>query len=555
MPQFARSKGGWSMSWASRRSSGPRSGVVRGLGGGAWATSDGPTARHSASSASRDTVRNRGMKSGVEKFDSKVGDGQHRGVARPRQLRAHLIVALGAACAAAPLVAQQDQRVVRGLAFEGNRAIDDYTLSTAIATSNSSFFASVWWLRWMGFLGEKRYLNEIELRRDVVRLLLLYRQSGYMGAVIDTLVRREGRDAFVTFRIYEGDPVRLRRFDLVGVEGILDTAQTKKSLPLRVGDPFNRMLLQASADTGLFRSVTVALADSTPPSAPGDTLVDAVVRLVEGPRHRARIGAGYGTIDCFRGQAGWSSLDFLGGARTLDLTGRVSKLGVGAPTDAGFRGNVCPALQGDATSDTLNYTIGVTVRQPTFFSPRHSASFGVFAERRSEFKVYTRQAVGANFGVTLNARRNVPVTLGYGYSLGRTTADPAVYCSVFRVCDERDRALLASRRPFAAVTVTAVRDQINSPLDPSEGSLVSVALMHASRLVGSDTLYDFNRGELEVSTYYPRGRRGVFAWRVRGGADPPARRLTPSGPEGGLVAPDPPLFAGGPHPPAGPPRQ
>src|SRR3989441_2591590 len=574
------------------------------------------------------------MESGVEKVDSGAGGSQHRRVGRPRQLRACVGLVLVAVLAAAPLplAAQQEQRVVRGLSFDGNRAIDNYTLSTAIATSNSSFFASVWWLRWMGFLGEKRYLNEIELRRDVVRLLLLYRQSGYMSAVIDTLVRREGRDAFVTFRIYEGDPVRLRRFDLAGVEGILDTAQTKKSLPLRVGDPFNRMLLQASADTilsrlknrgypyaevlrhfdvnagelradasleavpgprvrirevrivgterldtgtvrkllslrssdlfrqdrlyqsqrdlygtGLFRSVTVALADSTPPSAPGDTLVDAVVRLVEGPRHRARIGAGYGTIDCFRGQGGWSSLDFLGGARTLDLTGRVSKLGVGAPTDAGFRGNVCPALQGDATSDTLNYTIGVTVRQPTFFSPRHSASFGVFAERRSEFKVYTRQAVGANFGVTLNARRNVRVTLGYGSSLGRTTADPAVYCSVFRVCDERDRALLASRRPFAAVTVTAVRDQMNSPLDPSEGSLVSVALMHASRLVGSDTLYDFNRGELEVSQYHPLGRRGVFAWRFRGGAILPARRITLSGQSVRFVPPDQRFYGGGPN--------
>src|SRR3989441_7949320 len=239
MPQFARSKGGWSMSWASRRSSGPRSGVVRGLGGGAWATSDGPAARHSASSASRDTVRNRGMKSGVEKVDSKVGDGQHRGVARPRQLRAHLIVALGAACAAAPLVAQQDQRVVRGLAFEGNRAIDDYTLSTAIATSNSSFFASVWWLRWMGFLGEKRYLNEVELRRDVVRLLLLYRQSGYMSAVIDTLVRREGNDVFIRFRIMEGDPVRLERLRITRVGGIPGGGALKKGPPPAGGAPLH----------------------------------------------------------------------------------------------------------------------------------------------------------------------------------------------------------------------------------------------------------------------------------------------------------------------------
>src|SRR2546427_4935216 len=104
------------------------------------------------------------MESGVEKVDSGAGGSQHRGVGRPRQLRACVGLVLVAVLAAAPLplATQQEQRVVRGLSFDGNKAIDDYTLSTAIATSNSSFFASVWWLRWIGLLGEKRYFNELE---------------------------------------------------------------------------------------------------------------------------------------------------------------------------------------------------------------------------------------------------------------------------------------------------------------------------------------------------------------------------------------------------------
>src|SRR5256712_13832692 len=179
------------------------------------------------------------MESGVEKVDSGAGGSQHRGVGRPRQLRACVGLVLVAVLAAAPLplAAQQEQRVVRGLSFDGNRAIDDYTLSTAIATSNSSFFASVWWLRWIGFLGEKRYFNELEFRRDVVRLLLLYRQSGYMSAVIDTLVRREGNDGFIRFRIMEGDPVRLERLEVTGPANVLSAAALKKDPPLAVGPP------------------------------------------------------------------------------------------------------------------------------------------------------------------------------------------------------------------------------------------------------------------------------------------------------------------------------
>src|SRR5436853_3381421 len=568
------------------------------------------------------------MRSGVEKVDSVAGGSQHRGAARPRQLRALLPFLLVAACAAAPLAAQQE-RVVRGLAFEGNRAIDDYTLRSAIATSSSSVFASVWLLRWMG-LGEKRYFNELEFRRDVVRLLLLYRQSGYMNAVVDTVVRREAGDVHVLFRIYEGEPVRLTRLSLVGLDSLLDVVALKRTLPLQEGAPFNRMLFQASADTiadrlrnlgypyaqvlrnydvdatalkaeasleampgprarigrvvitgleqvdtgtvrkmlsvhppdlfrqdrvyqsqrdlygmGVFRSVNVVLADSAP--RPGDSTVTVLVRVAEGPRHRVRVGAGYGSLDCFRVQSGWTAYDFLGGARALDLSARVSKLGVGSPTDAGLRSNVCHFLHDDVTSDTINYNVGLTLRQPAFFSPRHTASLGVFAERRSEFKAYTRQAVGGNAVVTLNARRNVPVTLGYGISVGRTTADPAVYCSVFRVCDETDRGLLARSRRFGAVTVSGVRDRVNSVLDPSAGNLITASLMHASRLVGSDTLYEFNRGQFEVSNYYPLGRRGVLAWRVLAGTIVPARRIALAGQSVHFIPPDQRFYGGGPN--------
>src|SRR5881392_3815332 len=189
------------------------------------------------------------MWSGVEKVDSAGGGSQHRDAARLRQLRALRLTLLVAVFAAAPLAAQQEQqRVVRGLSFEGNHAIDDYTLSTAIGTSNSSWFARAFPIRLLG-LGAKRLFNEVEFRRDVVRLILLYRQSGFMNAVVDTLVRRKPRDVYLTFRIHEGEPVRVTRLDVKGVEGILDLKDLMSDLPLQVGDPFNRFLMQASADT------------------------------------------------------------------------------------------------------------------------------------------------------------------------------------------------------------------------------------------------------------------------------------------------------------------
>src|SRR2546426_11076555 len=71
--------------------------------------------------------------------------------------------------------------------------------------------------------------------------------------------------------------------------------------------------------------------------------------------------------------------------------------------------------------------------------------------------------------------------------------------------------------------------------------------MHASRVVGSDTLYEFNRGELEVSRYYPVGRRGVLAWRVRTGAIVPLRNVTVDTQSVQFVPPDQRVYGGGPH--------
>ena len=522
---------------------------------------------------------------------------------------------------------------MRGLSFVGNRAIDGYTLESAISTTKSSWWARVPLVRWIG-LGEKRYFDELEFRRDVVRLMLLYRQSGYMGAVIDTVVRRTPHDAYILFLIHEGEPVRVTRLDIKGLEGIFDVARLKRDLPLQVGDPFNRFLMQASADTivtrlhnngypyadvlrnfdseagllkaevaldvqpgrhmrvgevvihglhdvdtgtvrrvtsvrpgqtfhqdalyrtqrdlygmGVFSSVNVVLEDSLPPQTtdPADTTVRVLVQVAEGPRHQVRLGLGYASIECLRVQSGWASHDFFGGARTLDLSARVSKLGGGAPLESSGLKQFCNPFGAKWTFDTLNYSLGVTLRQPAFLSRTHTASIGFIAERRSEFNVYTREAIGGNADITFNTRGPLPVTLGYSYWVGRTFANTAgIYCRYLLVCDEASRKFLSERRHFGAVTATVVRDRVNNVLDPSEGSVATLTLLHASRFVGSDTLYEFNRGEVEVSKYYPIGRRTVFAWRVRGGTILP-RNVNLAGQNVAYVPPDQRFYGGGPN--------
>ena len=158
---------------------------------------------------------------------------------------------------------QPGQRVVRQLSFEGNRAIADEVLAAAIVTTNSSWFAHAFFFRWLG-LGAKRYFDEEEFRRDVVRLSVLYKRSGYPDAVIDTLVRRTPEDVYIAFKIHEGAPIRVTTLTITGLDSVPPRRRkgVLLDLPLQVGDPFNRFAMQATAD-----SITRRLRDRGYPSA------------------------------------------------------------------------------------------------------------------------------------------------------------------------------------------------------------------------------------------------------------------------------------------------
>ncbi|MBI2614803.1 MAG: BamA/TamA family outer membrane protein [Gemmatimonadetes bacterium] len=150
-----------------------------------------------------------------------------------------------------PLYAQsieEPRLVVRGLDFRGNHAIDGYTLRTSIATTESSWLVRFPLTSWIG-AGEKRYLDVTEFRRDLLRLVLLYRVSGYLQVRVDTIVRRSKDAARIQFLIREGPPVRVRSIDISGVEGIVPLRDLLHDIPLAVGHPFNRIRFEWAADT------------------------------------------------------------------------------------------------------------------------------------------------------------------------------------------------------------------------------------------------------------------------------------------------------------------
>ncbi|HEU4682310.1 MAG TPA: BamA/TamA family outer membrane protein [Gemmatimonadales bacterium] len=543
-------------------------------------------------------------------------------------VRCCMLLALGYSV---PLSAQEPQRVVRQLEFTENRAISDEVLAAAISTTNSSWFARGLF-RWLG-LGAKRYFDEQEFRRDVVRLGVLYKRSGYPDAVIDTVVQRTPEDVYITYAITEGRPIQVTSLSITGLDSLRPRWQqlAVQDLPLQQGDPFNRYIMQASADTitrrlrdhgyptaivftgfevntdariasvtmevdpgqraaigrirvvgaqridtslvrrllvarpgrrysqdelfqsqrNLYESDLFRFASVNIDSAgfqPGADSVPLLVQVNEGKFRRIRGGLGYATNDCFRGSLGWTSRNFLGGGRILDLTSRASKVGVGDPVNWGLDENICSASRNDTIgSAKVNFYLGASLRRPAFLSPNNALTLSVFGERRSEYKVYLRQETGVSVAFTRTTpRRRNPLSLTYTLSYGRTEATPQSFCSFFNACTTDVIEPLRQNRILATLTALGTFPRVNSQIDPTRGSFATAELTHSSKYIGSSSLQQFTRFVAGIAWYRPLSRDVVFSWRVRGGLIFSPSVDVASG-TGAFIPPEHRFYAGGPN--------
>ena len=127
---------------------------------------------------------------------------------------------------------------------------------------------------------------------------------------------------------------------------------------------------------------------SITPDSGSDSLVTLSVNLAEAAMHAARVGAGYGTLDCFHVTGEYTDYNFLNGARRLDVNTRVSKIGIGRPLN-GFSG-LCPTAKNDVFSNLLSYYMGATFRQPVLFGLRTVPTLTLYTQSVSEYNAYRR---------------------------------------------------------------------------------------------------------------------------------------------------------------------
>ena len=280
---------------------------------------------------------------------------------------------------------------------------------------------------------------------------------------------------------------------------------------------------------------------SITPDSNADTLITLNTSLAEAQMHAARVGAGYGTLDCFRVTGEFTDYNFLNGARRLDVSTRVSKIGIGRPLD-GTPG-VCPMAKKDVFSNRLNYYAGATLRQPVFLGLRAFPTITVYTQRVSEYNAYLRTTtVGGVASVIWRGLTRTPINLAYSMDLGRTEAQPALFCAVFNLCEAAERDRIQRTQQLAVLSLAVTRDNSNNLLSPTRGSIVRLEARNSSPVILSNRDLQFNKLVGDGSRYISAGGGNVLAFRIRGGTVfgrnvasaaafiPPQERLYAGGP-------------------------
>jgi outer membrane protein assembly complex protein YaeT len=387
---------------------------------------------------------------------------------------------------------------------------------------------------------------------DTIRSELLRR--GYANAEV---LRNYGIDTETN--VAEGHfvalPGPLVQIDSIVVVGAsrLEERTVRRQLTFREDDLLRIAELNRSQRSlyglGMVNFASVEVAPDTLQLAQFDLATATIlVRVVEAPQYLVDATAGYGTVDCLRTSAGWTNRNFLGGARRLELSGSLSKIGVGEPAGFGLEDSLCRALQEDPFSDTLNYRLAADFQQPRLFGTLNQLGVGLRAQRVSEMEAYMRRVVGGHTALSRLIGDHTLLNVTANAEWGLTRATPAVFCVGFDVCAPEDRQPLQVPRWSNSLGTHLIHDRTATEAFAVRGYSVRGSAEWATPAFGSDD--EFLRLSGEAIAHQTVRSGYVLAARLHGGA---FLRGTLD-PLGRFIPPDRRFYAGGPNSVRGFPR-
>ena len=356
-------------------------------------------------------------------------------------------------------------------------------------------------------------LSVIDLAATRDTLIQRFRNRGYPRADVSrswSLPAENPYRADVTFEVETGPYSVFGPITLTGnVE--LDDEVIRQLLPFEEGQEYSEVRT-LEAQRNLFSIEMIQRASIVEAVDPAGVVPDSVVplqvQITESEIHNVRFGGGWSTLECVNVEGRWTSRNFYGGARRLQLRGRMSNIAADP-----LKESICRQA-GINEFGGLNWLLSAEFSQPLI---RRSVALGLnlFWERQSVQDVFVREAVGLNISIFQALSANTSLTFAYRPELTKLEAAAVFFCTSVQVCTPEDIASLQQPNWLAPVSVSFAHSNTNNVLNPTSGYQLVLNIEHSSALTGSD--FQYNRALGEATAYVATRRGQVLAARVRAG--------------------------------------
>ena len=356
-------------------------------------------------------------------------------------------------------------------------------------------------------------LNAIDLAATRDTLIQRFRNRGYPRADVSrswSLPAENPHRADVTFEVETGPYSVFGPITLTGNEE-LDDDVIRQFLPFEEGQEYSEVLiLEAQRDLFSIEMIQrVSIVEAVDPAGVvPDSVLPLQVQITESEIHNVRFGGGWSTLECVNAEGRWTSQNFYGGARRLQLRGRMSNIAADP-----LKESICRQA-GINEFGGLNWLLSAEFSQPLI---RRSVALGLnlFWDRQSVQDVFVREAVGVDASLFQVVSANTSLTFAYRPELTKLEAATVFFCTSVQVCTPEDIASLQETNWLAPVSVNFVQSNTNSILNPTRGYQLVLNFEYSSAQTGSD--FQYNRVLGEATAYVATRRGQVLAARVRAG--------------------------------------
>lgn len=350
----------------------------------------------------------------------------------------------------------------------------------------------------------------IEEWSDTLTLRLRNGGYAYADVFVNYDLPRASDSASVFYRVELGPRTAFGPIEVRG-NRLLEEEVLLARLPFREGQRFSEQAMREGQRSlyGL-GIVTRAQVERDPARLEVDTVMPILVQIEEGDLHLIRAEGGIESAECLNVEGRWSSRNFFGGGRTLQIQARVSNFLAGAL-------QTTPLCYHAGTGEfgRLNWLVGADFNQPSFFTRRMTLSLGMYAERQSRKNIFVRETYGLDLAVNRSLAGSSLVNIRFRPQLSRLEAAEVTLCATLLACTPADIDVLSGETWLSPVGLSFNRDRTDEIFNPSQGYKLLVDLEYASDFTASD--YAYLRAFAEGSFYRRAGTDAVLALRLRGG--------------------------------------